>query len=812
MSTLSRDDEEKLVNGTLVPTSRVSMASATSNSHKTAHNSEQASPARPVVHSNRHRTSTGHIFDRKHPETGGSSHLGRLKDSKPVTSRSSKSTGLSANLDQIFPGRSNIPNQPSSSHQRPTINQASKGYSKSRITQATRHPTKAKHQFSPEVIVIESSDESPPAIQPSATSLKKVLDTAVTKLSTHPKPARPKPATRSLDHRDGPRANLQASTSRTVQSRESLKPSAPQKPAPGIQRSLSQPRGKGKGKQAEGHSGLVDPRTQIPILDPVASSRIKDLAEVTVDRLLTEKLSQVKKLPDNATSTSELSNTTPDKSLTFPNAHGKVLQPSTSRETATPRSIPGQKTFHHASSLPASTAQKTLSLNSTTGANRIVHNNCAVSIALPLTKNPPTRRAQSPDWSLIPLHRRPIQGRERPDEFETSLQETWLTTKKPDVTTSLARLIYREEINNRQMWENAALPPIEVIVPPDVKEKMTDPGLAPPFEFVYTERIVYRNNKEKPVTPLWKCNCHGDCRNSTTCECRIYQEEKIRQLAPAILDDPNTQARMKNWIGFAYKSDRKPLHSHKRVPDNGDDEARLVEELFLEFQLPVFECNDQCGCGPQCINRTVGRGRREKLNLQKTLNRGWGVFANNVITRGRLVTHYSGELITSKESIRRGTELYDKIGRTYVFELDPWWISLHGGAQELDDQGFIQLDEKHGTSTTKVGIDWEKGVQSLYVVDAFWFGNISRFINHSCDPNTSILPIYIDDNDHTRPIFAMFANKVIRTGEEVTTSYSDPTAVDDRDEDYAQPDHAMGRDMRCYCGAKNCRSFMFSGT
>lgn len=148
------------------------------------------------------------------------------------------------------------------------------------------------------------------------------------------------------------------------------------------------------------------------------------------------------------------------------------------------------------------------------------------------------QQVKSPDWSKIPFHCRPFQGPERPLEFDTSLQETWLRNKTPDVTTPLAKMIYSEEINSRQMWEvnkysmmrtessyhvffqisesleltlytlneinqNPDLPPIEVIIPEKVREKMeemkdkgipTDNGsldnsLCPPLEFVYTERL-----------------------------------------------------------------------------------------------------------------------------------------------------------------------------------------------------------------------------------------------------------------------------------------------------------------------------------
>lgn len=95
---------------------------------------------------------------------------------------------------------------------------------------------------------------------------------------------------------------------------------------------------------------------------------------------------------------------------------------------------------------------------------------------------------QSPDWDSIPIQARPLQGRERLNEFDTELQMTWMSSKKPDLSTSMGHMIFYEEINARQMWENSEIPRIEVIVPEDVAAKMNDRALAPPLEFVYTER------------------------------------------------------------------------------------------------------------------------------------------------------------------------------------------------------------------------------------------------------------------------------------------------------------------------------------
>lgn len=349
-----------------------------------------------------------------------------------------------------------------------------------------------------------------------------------------------------------------------------------------------------------------------------------------------------------------------------------------------------------------------------------------------------------------------------------------------------------------------------------------------PLWNLYTP-IVYKTN-ERPLIPTWHCDCYGDCRNSKNCSCRTYQTDKIRDLSH--FQDLGDAVR--NFEGFAYTSTRRSMHSSAKQPENVDLEARVVKSIFIENSLPIFECNSLCGCGPDCLNRTVGRGRREKLSIEKTISRGWGVFSEVPIPSGRLVAHYAGELITDAMSHDRGKRLYSKIGRTYVFDLDPWWTKSVCGRHSLETDGFIVLSQSRPAASepkimTRSDMASSKGrkgskgkqkkqkieaeaededAQCVYSVDAFFYGNISRFINHSCRANTAILPIYIDDDDPMRPIFAMFANKPIQRGKEITTSYSGPEhdevplSAADEEED--------SRRVPCRCGASNCKGFMFS--
>ncbi|KAK3607193.1 hypothetical protein CHS0354_008878 [Potamilus streckersoni] len=165
---------------------------------------------------------------------------------------------------------------------------------------------------------------------------------------------------------------------------------------------------------------------------------------------------------------------------------------------------------------------------------------------------------------------------------------------------------------------------------------------------------------------------------------------------------------------------------------------------------PIYECNKRCECGPDCPNRVVQQGRKFRVCIFRTANgRGWGVKAMQNIKQGSFVMEYVGEVITNEEAERRGKS-YDASGRTYLFDLD-----------------------------------YNDG-DCPFTVDAAWYGNVSHFVNHSCDPNLEVFGVWINTLDPRLPRIALFARRDIEKGEELTFDYMMTGAT------YAQSPEAGG--------------------
>ncbi|XP_072181661.1 histone-lysine N-methyltransferase SUV39H1-like [Diadema setosum] len=203
-------------------------------------------------------------------------------------------------------------------------------------------------------------------------------------------------------------------------------------------------------------------------------------------------------------------------------------------------------------------------------------------------------------------------------------------------------------------------------------------------------------------------------------------------------------------------------------PQNGGVKFAYNQHKLVKVKpgTPIYECNKRCKCGIQCPNRVVQLGRRYSLAIFRTSNgRGWGVRTLVNIKKKSFVMEYVGEVITSEEAEHRG-KIYDANGRTYLFDLD----------YNDDDCPFT--------------------------VDAGYYGNISHFVNHSCDPNLVVYGVWVNCLDPRLPRIALFACRDIKAGEELTFDYQMTGSVNEAGaNELAQ--------VECRCGSENCRGFLF---
>lgn len=68
---------------------------------------------------------------------------------------------------------------------------------------------------------------------------------------------------------------------------------------------------------------------------------------------------------------------------------------------------------------------------------------------------------------------------------------------------------------------------------------------------------------------------------------------------------------------------------------------------FGGFNDVVAECGPSCECGLDCGNRLTQRGIEIKLKILRDGRKGWSLYADQFIPKGRFVCEYAGIPITT---------------------------------------------------------------------------------------------------------------------------------------------------------------------
>ncbi|KAG8934546.1 hypothetical protein FRC02_009758 [Tulasnella sp. 418] len=341
------------------------------------------------------------------------------------------------------------------------------------------------------------------------------------------------------------------------------------------------------------------------------------------------------------------------------------------------------------------------------------------------------------------------------------------------------RVLFKQLIIQGTKFDEPSAPEIEIV-------NDVDDEPCPPFEFVWTNRMLYGEGVPRMNRDLKGCTCiGGKCDpRSKTCAC-VQRQEFYYKAAGWVTNEVDVVEGEEEDVfnGFIY-DERKLLRAHA---------------------VPIWECNAACGCSEACQNRVIQNGRKVKLVIKKTRHKGWGVFAGENLEQGTFIGIYSGELIRTQEADLRG-QVYDSIGKTYLFDLDSQHLS-NGVFHDSQVISSIEDGNKAPESMTS-----KKRHEVKYSVDAFHAGNHTRFFNHSCEPNIDLNHCYTFDADVEKPLLCAFTNQHVLRGQELCFSYhgiDQETAKKMRKKRSRKHDNNTTTEGRCMCMSKNCLGFVF---
>lgn len=167
-------------------------------------------------------------------------------------------------------------------------------------------------------------------------------------------------------------------------------------------------------------------------------------------------------------------------------------------------------------------------------------------------------------------------------------------------------------------------------------------------------------------------------------------------------------------------------------------------------RLLMIECGPRCVVGNRCTNKRFQNCEYAKCEVFRTEKKGFGLRAIVDLLAGEFIMEYVGEVVDPKDFRRRAKEYSKDKNKHYYF----------------------------------------MALKSDQIIDATMKGNVSRFINHSCDPNSETQKWTV--NGELR--IGFFNKKFIAAGEEITFDYHF---------------QRYGKEaQKCFCEAPNCRGWI----
>ncbi|XP_061343939.1 histone-lysine N-methyltransferase, H3 lysine-9 specific SUVH6-like [Gastrolobium bilobum] len=220
------------------------------------------------------------------------------------------------------------------------------------------------------------------------------------------------------------------------------------------------------------------------------------------------------------------------------------------------------------------------------------------------------------------------------------------------------------------------------------------------------------------------------------------------------------------------------------VVKNGGEIPFNHNGAIVEAKPLVYECGPSCKCPSTCYNRVSQLGIKFQLEIFKTNSRGWGVRSLNSIPSGSFICEYLGELLEEKEAEQRtgNDEYLFDIGNNFTNS------TLWDGLSTL-------MPDTQSSSCEVVK-------EGSFTIDAAQFGNVGRFINHSCSPNLYAQNVLFDHHDNRIPHIMLFAAENIPPLQELSYDYNYTI-------DQVRDSSGNIKKKACYCGSVDCTGRMY---
>ncbi|CAJ1932903.1 unnamed protein product [Sphenostylis stenocarpa] len=186
---------------------------------------------------------------------------------------------------------------------------------------------------------------------------------------------------------------------------------------------------------------------------------------------------------------------------------------------------------------------------------------------------------------------------------------------------------------------------------------------------------------------------------------------------------------------------------------NGGEFPYNQSGILLRGKPLVFECGPFCSCPPHCRNRVTQKGLKNRLEVFRSRETGWGVRSLDLIQAGAFICEYTGVVLTREQA-----ELLTMNGDSLIYPnrfTDRW--------SEWGDLSTIDSKYVRPSYPSIPPLD--------FAMDVSRMRNVACYMSHSSTPNVLVQFVLYDHNNLMFPRLMLFAMENIPPMRELSLDY-----------------------------------------
>ncbi|KAI7740639.1 hypothetical protein M8C21_013887 [Ambrosia artemisiifolia] len=188
---------------------------------------------------------------------------------------------------------------------------------------------------------------------------------------------------------------------------------------------------------------------------------------------------------------------------------------------------------------------------------------------------------------------------------------------------------------------------------------------------------------------------------------------------------------------------------------NGGDFAYDQNGLLVRGKPLIFECGPHCSCPPNCRNRVSQNGVKNKFEVFRSHETGWGVRSLDLIQAGSFICEYTGVILT-----RQQAQLFSMNGDNLIYpnRFGERWA-------EWGDLSQVFSDYERPSYPSVPPLD--------FAMDVSRMRNVACYLSHSLCPNVLVQLVLYDHSNYGFPHLMLFAMENIPPMRELSLDYGE---------------------------------------